>query len=182
MTCVLVSLGRHASAQSTLHPVLRPDQHHGPLHQSPVFRPVTLHPPHTHTHTPQAATAGIRQVCPPTPRPLPATARSGDPARWALLGALGCVVPELLDGTNPVPWFKAGARSSPPTASKYLGVPGLINARSIIATLAVQVLLMGAVEGYRVNGGPAGEGLDPVYPASPSTPWAWPTTPTPLRS
>jgi hypothetical protein len=85
-------------------------------------------------------------------------------ARWAMLGALGCVVPELLDGTNHVPWFKAGETIFTKSGIQYAGIPGLINAKSIIATVIVQVILMGAVEGYRVNGGPAGEGLDRLYP------------------
>ena len=53
--------------------------------------------------------------------------------------AAGCVVPELLDGTKHVAWFKAGEQIFSKNGIQYLGIPGFINARSIIATLIVQV-------------------------------------------
>merc|ERR1712078_861041 len=67
-------------------------------------------------------------------------------ARWGMLGALGCVGPELTGDSSlaPNPWF--------------------VHAQSIIAVLACQVVLMGLAEAYRVNGGPAGEGLDKLHP------------------
>jgi len=58
----------------------------------------------------------------------------------AMLGALGMVVPELLDGTDHVAWFDAGAKIFSRPGIQYLGVPGLINAKNIVATLLVQVL------------------------------------------
>ncbi|KIY98697.1 Chlorophyll a-b binding protein of LHCII typeI [Monoraphidium neglectum] len=94
-------------------------------------------------------------------------------ARWGLLGALGIITPELLakNGVADIPaqgvWFKAGATIFQEGGLNYLGNPNLIHAQSILATLAVQIVLVGGAELYRYNGqapGGFGEDLDRLYP------------------
>ena len=83
-------------------------------------------------------------------------------ARWAMLGTLGCLVPEILGDQV---WFKAGAKIFTEEGIDYLGNPGWINAHSILAVLGFQALLMGLSEAYRASSkGPLGEDLDISYP------------------
>ena len=61
-------------------------------------------------------------------------------------------------------WFKAGARIFESNGLNYMGAPVLVHAQSILAVLACEVVLMGAIEACSVNGPFGGRDLDVVYP------------------
>ena len=92
--------------------------------------------------------------------------------RWAMLGTLWCLTPELLqkdtainNGASKGAWFKASAMISESDGLNYMGAPVGVRAQFIHAVLDCQVVQMGAIEAYRVNGGPfGGRGLDLMYP------------------
>ena len=93
--------------------------------------------------------------------------------RWAMLGTLWCLTCELLqkytsidNGASKGVWFKAAAVIFKSYGLNYMGAPALVRAQSILAVLACQLVLMGAIEAYRVIGGPfGGRDLDLVYPS-----------------
>ena len=86
-------------------------------------------------------------------------------ARWAMLGNLGCTTLDLIakyEGASPSPrttlsWHRAAAFCEGGT--DHWGEPRLVHTQSIVAILACQVLLVGAVEASRTAGaGPLNEG------------------------
>merc|ERR1712097_182423 len=83
-------------------------------------------------------------------------------ARWAMLGTLGCLTPELLEkysgsSFGEAVWFKEGSQIFQDGGLNYLGNDNLVHAQSILAITLCQVALMGGAEALH-----PGEAFDPL--------------------
>eukprot|EP00475_Leptophrys_vorax_P007870 TRINITY_DN15003_c0_g2_i1.p1 TRINITY_DN15003_c0_g2~~TRINITY_DN15003_c0_g2_i1.p1 ORF type:complete len:293 (-),score=6.81 TRINITY_DN15003_c0_g2_i1:129-1007(-) len=101
-------------------------------------------------------------------------------ARWAMIGVVGCLVPEVLarvrasSEVGSAVWFKPGVEIlSHSHGSQDSVFHSLVNAldgavfshpETLATLVAVQILITALVEGFRVAGGPLGDASDPIYP------------------
>ena len=79
-------------------------------------------------------------------------------ARWAMLGTLACVTPELL--AKNADSFKADTQVLSDGGRDYLNNSSLLQAQSLRAILRFQMVLMSAVETPRVDGVPRVDQID----------------------
>ncbi|NBH74289.1 hypothetical protein D3Z51_20360, partial [Clostridiaceae bacterium] len=91
-------------------------------------------------------------------------------ARWAMLGAAGCIIPEAFNkfGANCGPeavWFKTGALLLDGNTLNYFGKNIPIN---LILAVVAEVVLVGGAEYYRITNGLDLE--DKLHPGGPFDP------------